>query len=221
MFLFTVTVFWIRCFLLGQTVSLYDFFTVVLLYFIYFFCLVFFSLYFFAKKQHICLARCVIWSWCCELYIIIFHYFLFWLLCNLHANYTAVVSVVFLSLILWHCVWSIAKQRILGMSCGKKWVDRPNDQCVLWHVFVQGIAFWVSRSVIGKIISKTISNQNRLSKNDLKSKSLFSKWFQIKIMFKMIFKIEIIQMNLLAFLQCSETVSLSVITVTHSGLLST
>jgi len=40
-------------------------------------------------------------------------------------------------------------------------------------------------------------------------------------MFKITFKIEIIEINLLAFLQCSETVSLSVITVTHSGLLST
>jgi len=65
-------------------------------------------------------------------------------------------------------------------------------------------------------MSKTISNQsqNRLSKNDLKLKlkSLFSKRFQIKIMYKMIFKIKIIQINLLAFMQCPETVSLSIIT---------
>jgi len=54
-----------------------------------------------------------------------------------------------------------------------------------------------------------------------KSKLLYSKRFQIKIMYKMIFKIEIIQINLLAFLQCSETVSLSIISVTHSGVLST
>ena len=78
---------------------------------------------------------------------------------------------------------------------------------------------------MGKIISKTIliQNQNRMSENDFKSKSksLYSKRFQIKIMYKMIFKIEIIQINLLAFLQCSETVSLSIITVTNSGLLST
>ena len=65
-------------------------------------------------------------------------------------------------------------------------------------------------AVLGKIMSKskTISNQNqnRLSKNDLKSKSksLFSKRFEIRIMYKMIFKIKIIQTNLLAFLQCSE-----------------
>jgi len=75
-------------------------------------------------------------------------------------------------------------------------------------------------------MSRTISNKNhnRPSKNDLKpkSKSLFIKRRQIKIMYKMIFlKIKIIQMNLLAFLQCSETVSLSIITVAHSGLLST
>ena len=78
--------------------------------------------------------------------------------------------------------------------------------------------------MLGKIMSKTILNQNQncLSKNDLKSKSksLFSKR-QIKITYKMIFKIKIIQINLLAFLQCSETVSLSIMTVAHSGLLST
>ena len=78
---------------------------------------------------------------------------------------------------------------------------------------------------MGKIISKTIllQNQNSMPENDLKSKSksLYSKRLQIKIMYKMILKIEIIQINLLAFLRCSETVSLSIITVTHSGLLST
>jgi len=35
------------------------------------------------------------------------------------------------------------------------------------------------------------------------------KRFQIKIMFKMIFKLKIIQINLLAFLQCSESVVVS------------
>ena len=51
---------------------------------------------------------------------------------------------------------------------------------------------------------KTISNQNqtRLSKNDLKSKSksLFAKRFQVKIVHKIILKIKIIQINLLTFL---------------------
>ena len=78
---------------------------------------------------------------------------------------------------------------------------------------------------MGKIISKTIllQNQNSMPENDLKSKSksLYFKRLQIKIMYKMNLKIEIIQINLLAFLRCSETVSLSIITVTHSGLLST
>ena len=65
-----------------------------------------------------------------------------------------------------------------------------------------------------------VTSERRIAKMQCWIKSCL-KQFQIKITYKMIFKIKIIQINFLVFLQCWETVSLSVITVAHSGLLST